>query len=131
MTHWIRGKIRAPFASIWLAIVVLAIATVIVLPNYFTGQWSWAQTSSLEPVKVLRSLSKTGITLAGWQVVDQQTIELGHKKWSVQAMLLTQDAESASTTSSLSQALATLPEAEATRLREETSFLRKEAFFSE
>lgn len=120
MTHWIRGKTQSPVASIWLAIVVLAIAVVIVLPNYITGQWSWAQTSSLEPVKVLRSLSKNGITLAGWQVVDQQTIELGHKKWSVQAMMLTSETEP---TSILNQALTTLSDAEATRLREEPSFI--------
>lgn len=88
MVNWIRGKIRSSSAPIWLAIGVLAIATVMVLPNYATGQWAWSQSPTLSSVKALRALRQQGISLAGWQVLEQQSIELGHKQWSVQALTL-------------------------------------------
>ncbi|MEM9220362.1 MAG: cyanoexosortase B system-associated protein [Cyanobacteria bacterium P01_F01_bin.150] len=93
MVNWVRGKIHSSSAPIWLAIGLLAIATVTVLPNYVTGQWAWTQSPTLEPTKVLKTFHQQGISLAGWQELDQQTIELGHKKWSVQALSLLADDE--------------------------------------
>ena len=88
MVNWIRGKIRSSSAPIWLAIGVLAIATVIALPNYITGQWAWSQDPTLGPVKALRIIRQQGISLTGWHELEQHTIDLGHKKWSIQAFTL-------------------------------------------
>ena len=95
MANWIRRITHASSAAIWLAIALLAIATSITLPNYMTGQWAWSQPPTLSGMKTLKELRKEGITLPGWQVVDQQTIELGHKQWSVQALTLSLDGQEA------------------------------------
>lgn len=86
MVNWMRGKIRSSSAPIWLAIGLLAIATVMVLPNYVTGEWPWSQAPTLPAVKELKTLRQQGISLVGWQEMEQQTIELGQKKWSIQAL---------------------------------------------
>ena len=132
MVNWICRKTHASSAAMWLAIGLLAIATAIVLPNYFTGQWSWSQSPALSGAKVLKTFQKEGITLAGWDVVDQQTIELGHKSWSVQALNLALDDESfnASPTSSSSElesllvsSLAEIPTDLVERLQEDPIFI--------
>lgn len=124
MVNWIRRTIYSSFASIWLAILVLAIALTMVLPNYLTGQWSWAQAPSLGPTKALKVIKSQGITLAGWQTVDQQTIELSHKKWSVQALKLRPEEGIKQLADTLTQSAddVTLSDM-ATRLREEPIFI--------
>ena len=135
MVNWIRGKIRSSSAPIWLAIGMLAIATVMVLPNYVTGQWAWSQSPTLVPVKALRTLQKQGIPLAGWQMLEQQSIELGHKQWSVQALTLglEEDGDDATGATASSQAtvietlanygLTDLPHDVTTRLQDEPTFI--------
>lgn len=129
MVNWIREKIRTSFAPIWLAIALLAIATAVVLPNYFTGQWAWSQVPSLPETKALRALAKEGISLSDWQVADQQILELGHKKWFVQALTLDRAQELDESrlenrnVSRLDSALLKVPVDVSERLQEEPIFL--------
>ena len=105
MVNWIRRTVHSSFASIWLATLLLAIAFAIVVPNYFTGKWAWSQTPALSAAKALNVIKEQGVPLSGWQTVDQQTIELSHKKWSVQALILSLDSNEDETVDGLSQAL--------------------------
>lgn len=77
-----------------MAVIVLAIACVAIVPHYFTGQWPWSQPIQLSSAKWLQDVRQTGIELTDWPTLEQQTVEIGHKKWSVQALEVKQDAHS-------------------------------------
>jgi cyanoexosortase B-associated protein len=62
----------------------LAIASFITLPNYFTGNWSWVKELEASNIQQLRHLQQKGITLPGWQTLEQRVLQMGGHKWSVQ-----------------------------------------------
>jgi len=67
-------------------VAVLAIATFSILPNYFTGGWIWNAPAALPQASQLNRLQAEGLTLPGWQTLEQQTVSISGSKWSVQAI---------------------------------------------
>jgi cyanoexosortase B-associated protein len=70
-----------------IGLFILAIALFAVLPNYVTGSWFWAQPPQVLALDSLRSLQRHGLELSGWQTLDQQTGEIGGRKWSIQTLI--------------------------------------------
>jgi cyanoexosortase B-associated protein len=64
-----------------LLLVLLAMGGV---PGYLTGHWQWKQPPPVTSLKELKQIRKTGLTLAGWQTIEQAQQEIGEHKWSVQ-----------------------------------------------
>ncbi|MBE9005904.1 cyanoexosortase B system-associated protein [Fortiea sp. LEGE XX443] len=64
-----------------LLLVLLAIGGV---SGYFTGRWEWKQPPPVTTLRELRKIRKTGITIPGWQTVEQTEQQVGDGKWSLQ-----------------------------------------------
>jgi len=87
---------RSPRSKLLIVLFMLAIATFITLPNYFTGNWAWQRVSQLEPVETLKAIQSKGLALPGWHTLEQDRLEIGGHKWSVQAIV--PEAEAATAT---------------------------------
>ncbi|MGF1497640.1 MAG: cyanoexosortase B system-associated protein [Elainellaceae cyanobacterium] len=83
LTTWCQSRVVQRL----LPVVLLAIATVIILPNYITGAWAWEQPPQTAILAQIRSLRDTGLDLPDWQTLEQQTTEISGHRWSVQAMV--------------------------------------------
>ena len=57
------------------------------MPNYFTGNWAWQRVSPLEPIETLKAIQAKGLALPGWHTLEQDRLEIGGHKWSVQAIV--------------------------------------------
>lgn len=86
-------------------VAVLAIASFSILPNYFTHDWSWKNPPGLAQASQLNRLQADGLTLPGWQTLEQQTVSISGSTWSVQAIQReTNDSDAAQSTWSLREA---------------------------
>jgi cyanoexosortase B-associated protein len=56
------------------------------LPGYLTGHWQWKQPPPVTNLKELRHIRKTGLTLPGWQTIEQSEQQIGERKWSLQVI---------------------------------------------
>lgn len=86
---------RSPRSKLLIVVFLLAIAAFITLPNYFTGNWVWQRTLPLEPIKTLKVIQANGLTLPGWHTLEQDRLEIGGHKWSVQAIVPAAEAKTA------------------------------------
>ncbi len=69
------------------AIFLLAIATILILPNYVTGNWVWAHPPLVPYQSQLNALIDDGLTLPGWQILEQSPATISGHGWSVQAII--------------------------------------------
>jgi cyanoexosortase B-associated protein len=69
--------------ALLLLILLLFIGTV---PGYLTGKWQWKQPPPIPTLKELKQIRKVGLTLPGWQTVEQQERIIGDRKWSLQTI---------------------------------------------
>ena len=70
-------------------IVVLLLLLVLLAssaPGYLTGRWSWEQPLPVTSLNQIKQLRQTGLTLPGWQIIQQQQEIIGGHKWSVQVI---------------------------------------------
>ncbi len=70
-------------------LVLLSLLVLLVIgavPGYLTGQWQWKQPASVSHLNELRQIRQTGLTLPGWQIVEQNEQQVGTKKWSLQVI---------------------------------------------
>jgi cyanoexosortase B-associated protein len=86
---------RSPRYKILLAMLILAIAVAGVIPNYWSGNWTWKQSLELKPIQALKTIQQQGLLLPGWQTIEQQVVQVGGHKWSMQT--LTPDAPDSTT----------------------------------
>lgn len=86
---------QSPLPKLLIALFILAIATFITLPNYFTGNWAWRRVPQLENVKALKAIQTVGLALPGWHTLKQDRLEIGGHKWSVQAIVPEAEAKTA------------------------------------
>jgi cyanoexosortase B-associated protein len=82
-----RSSSRSPLIKLLVVLFVLAIATVSVIPSYVTGNWAWKRVATLEQVKELKTIQKSGVVVPGWKNLEQGILEVGGHKWSVQAIV--------------------------------------------
>ncbi|QIR36384.1 cyanoexosortase B system-associated protein [Tolypothrix sp. PCC 7910] len=82
--------------SQWTQLVVLLLLlllfTIGSFPGYLTGKWQWQQLAPVIQLKELKQIRNSGLTLSGWQNVEQTQQEVGEHKWSLQ-LIKKQDSE--------------------------------------
>lgn len=78
---------RTTVIKLLLAVFLLAIALATVIPSYLSQQWSWKQVPHLAQLNQLKTLRQEGLTLPGWQTLEQRVVDIGGHKWSVQAIV--------------------------------------------
>ncbi|MBD3880197.1 cyanoexosortase B system-associated protein [Phormidium tenue FACHB-886] len=77
---------RLPRYKLLIVLVLLTIATASAVPLYMAGNWTLNKVPELGNIQALRSLQRTGLTLPGWETLEQETVEIGGHKWSVQSI---------------------------------------------
>jgi cyanoexosortase B-associated protein len=90
-----QSSARSPIPKLLTVLFILAIATFIIIPNYFTGNWVWQRVPQLEHIKELKAIQTTGLALPGWHTLEQSKLEIGGHKWSVQAIVPDAEAKTA------------------------------------
>ena len=78
---------RSLILRLLTAIVLLAIAAVVIMPNYGTGDWTWANPPKVQHQDHLRALKDDGLTIPDWQTTEQYATEISGLPWSVQALI--------------------------------------------
>jgi len=68
---------------LFFLLVVMAVGAI---PSYLTGHWPWEHPPKVTNLKQLNQLRQTGVTLPGWQTVEQKTITVGGHQWSIQQL---------------------------------------------
>ncbi|NJN85595.1 MAG: cyanoexosortase B system-associated protein [Leptolyngbyaceae cyanobacterium SL_7_1] len=86
MSSFFHSNERSPHYAILMAAFLLAIATVFVLPNYISGRWVWQQPAPLGTAPQLRQLKEQGISVTGWNTLEQNLGSIGGQEWSVQLL---------------------------------------------
>ncbi|BAY29871.1 hypothetical protein NIES2107_17150 [Nostoc carneum NIES-2107] len=74
--------------SQWTQLVVLLLLLLLFaigsFPGYLTGKWQWQQLAPVIKLKELKQIRNSGLTIPGWQNVEQTQQEVGEHKWSLQ-----------------------------------------------
>ncbi len=74
----------------WNQVVVLLLLLLLLgmggVPGYLTGHWQWKQLPNITNIEQLRQIHQTGLTLPGWQTIEQRKEEIGGHKWSRQLL---------------------------------------------
>ncbi|MDZ8055355.1 MAG: cyanoexosortase B system-associated protein [Aulosira sp. ZfuVER01] len=64
-----------------LLLLLFAIGSV---PGYLTGHWQWKQPPPITSLKALKHIRNSGLSLPGWQTIEQAEQQVGEHKWSLQ-----------------------------------------------
>lgn len=71
----------------WLLLILLLGLLVFgTVPGYLKGSWRWQQPPRIEVLQNLRSLRQQGLSLPGWQTLQQRVLPMGEHTWSVQEL---------------------------------------------
>jgi cyanoexosortase B-associated protein len=72
----------------YVVVLVLLLLLLVMggVPGYLTGRWQWKQPPPVTTLKELRQIRKTGLTIPGWQTVQQAEQQIGEHKWSLQIL---------------------------------------------
>ncbi len=77
-------SVPLPFAKLVLVLLLLVLVGLGALPSYRSGQWHWMAPPKLTALAELRTIRQTGLTLPGWQTLEQAPVPIGEHKWSRQ-----------------------------------------------
>ncbi len=72
---------RYPLSKIILLGFLLGLIGIGAVPGYFAGNWRWASPPPVPTLEQLKGLRKTGLTIAGWQTLQQDTVLIGGHNW--------------------------------------------------
>jgi len=80
------SKVLKEKQLIYVVVLVLLLLLLAMggITGYFTGHWQWKQPPPVSTLNELRKIRKTGLTIAGWQTVEQTEQQVGEHKWSLQ-----------------------------------------------
>ena len=69
-----------------LAVIILLVvlASVAVVPGYWSGNWYWSSPPKVAHLTQIKNLRQTGLTLPGWETLDQAEVTIGSHDWSAQ-----------------------------------------------
>jgi cyanoexosortase B-associated protein len=70
-----------------VVVFILAIAAANAMPGYFAEQWPWQKVSPVSNIQSLKDLQKNGLSLPGWHTLEQQVIDVGGHRWSIQGIM--------------------------------------------
>lgn len=68
-------------ARVALLLFMLVLFAVGAVPSYFSGKWAWVSPPNLVNLNELKELTKTGLTLNGWETSAPQIVKIGGRNW--------------------------------------------------
>ncbi|HEY9837409.1 MAG TPA: cyanoexosortase B system-associated protein, partial [Vampirovibrionales bacterium] len=68
-------------ARVALLLFMLVLFAVGAVPSYFSGKWAWVSPPNLVNLNEIRELTKTGLTLSGWETSAPQIVKIGGRNW--------------------------------------------------
>ena len=80
------ARLNSKISKIILLVFLIILMGLGTVPGYLKGSWRWQKPLQVTNLKQIRNLQQTGISLPGWQTLNQQPIEIGGHKWSFQAI---------------------------------------------
>ncbi|TBR60744.1 cyanoexosortase B system-associated protein [Westiellopsis prolifica IICB1] len=72
------------FAQVVTLLLLLIILIIGAVPGYLKGYWQWQEPPPVTNLKQLKRIRQIGLTLPGWQTVEQAEQPIGEQKWSLQ-----------------------------------------------
>ena len=72
------------FSRLAVVILLVVLASVAVVPGYWSGNWSWSSPPKVAHLNQIKNLRQTGLTLPGWETLDQAEVKIGSHDWSAQ-----------------------------------------------
>lgn len=72
------------FPKIAILLLLSALLIIGTVPSYLSGKWEWKQPPPITTLKQLREIRKTGLEIPGWKTLEQNEIQVGEHKWSIQ-----------------------------------------------
>ncbi|MGB3693697.1 MAG: cyanoexosortase B system-associated protein [Spirulinaceae cyanobacterium] len=76
------------FAPVLLLLILVAFKA---LPGYFSWQWSWQEPIPVTNLSQIKSVREKPIEIPEWQNLEQEEVQIGGNKWSVQIIKKGQD----------------------------------------
>jgi cyanoexosortase B-associated protein len=74
----------------WTQVVVLLLLLLLLglaaVPGYLTGKWQWKQPPPINNIQQLIQINQKGLSIPGWQTVEQGQQQVGEQKWSLQVI---------------------------------------------
>lgn len=80
------APLNSKVSKIILLVFLIILMGLGAVPGYLQGSWRWQKPLQVANLKQIRNLQQTGLTVPGWQTLNQQAIEIGGHKWSFQAI---------------------------------------------
>ncbi|WP_017318910.1 cyanoexosortase B system-associated protein [Mastigocladopsis repens] len=74
------------FSQVVALLLLLLLLVIGATPGYLTGRWEWREPPRITSIKELKHLRQKGLTLPGWQTIEQRQQEIGGRKWSYQVI---------------------------------------------
>ncbi|OUL25606.1 cyanoexosortase B system-associated protein [Nostoc sp. 106C] len=81
LTKFFKESQWTQVVALLLLLLLFAIGSV---PGYLTGHWQWKQPPPITSLKALKHIRNSGLSLPGWQTVEQAEQQIGEHKWSLQ-----------------------------------------------
>ncbi len=78
---------RAVVGRLLGVVCLLAIATFATLPNYLSGNWVWENPPGVPQQSQLHALVEDGLTIPGWQTIEQSPVDISGQRWRIQALV--------------------------------------------
>ncbi|MEA5576991.1 cyanoexosortase B system-associated protein [Anabaena sp. UHCC 0451] len=77
---------KQQWSQIAVLILLLLLLAVGAVPGYLTGKWQWQQPPPVTKLKELKNIHKVGLSIPGWQTIQQSEAAVGQHKWSLQIL---------------------------------------------
>lgn len=74
------------FSQVVILVLLLFLLVIGTVPGYLQGKWQWQEPPPISKLKELRNLRRTGLTIPGWQTIEQKEKRIGNGKWSLQVV---------------------------------------------
>ncbi|BAY10363.1 cyanoexosortase B system-associated protein [Calothrix sp. NIES-2098] len=81
LTKYFKESQWTQVVALVLLLLLFAIGSV---PGYLTGHWQWKQPPPITSLKALKHIRNSGLSLPGWQTIEQAEQAIGEHKWSLQ-----------------------------------------------
>lgn len=81
LSKFVKQQQLSQVAALLLLLLLLAMGGI---PGYLTGHWQWKEPPPVTSLKELKQIRKVGLSLRGWQTLEQAEQQIGEGQWSWQ-----------------------------------------------
>ncbi|ARV61785.1 cyanoexosortase B system-associated protein [Nostocales cyanobacterium HT-58-2] len=80
-SKFLKERLFSQAVVLFLLLLLLVMGAI---PGYLTGRWQWREPPRVASLQELKHLRQKGLSLPGWQTIEQREQEIGGRKWSYQ-----------------------------------------------